>query len=72
MTVKFKEDDQKYEIKNNQLYAMIFNLQYLILDSSSWNGWVIELESIVDEYNDVDIRFLGFHEQWREQLRKQR
>ncbi|WP_019121642.1 hypothetical protein, partial [Brevibacillus massiliensis] len=63
---------KKYEIKNNQLYAMIFNLQYLIIDSSTWNVWVIELESIVDEYNDVDIRLLGFHEQWKEQLRKQR
>lgn len=63
MIVKFREDDKKYEIKNNLLYTMIFNLQHLILDSSSWNVWVIELESIVDEYNDVDIKFLGFHEQ---------
>ncbi|WP_188067055.1 Abi family protein [Brevibacillus brevis] len=71
MIVKFREDDKKHEIKNNLLYAMIFNLQHLILDSLSWNVWVIELESIVDEYNDVDIKLLGFHEQWREQLRKQ-
>ncbi|MFC3773738.1 Abi family protein [Paenibacillus sp. GCM10012303] len=70
VSVKFRELDKAKVIKENQLYAMIFNLKYLVTDISIWKTWVIELESIIEEYNDVDIRLLGFHEEWKEQLEK--
>ncbi|WP_422659821.1 Abi family protein [Paenibacillus sp. EC2-1] len=70
ISVKFKRQDKTKDIKENQLYAMIFNLKYLVTDSSTWNTWVIGLESIIEAYNDVDLRLLGFHEEWKLQLKK--
>ncbi|OPA73468.1 hypothetical protein BVG16_28830 [Paenibacillus selenitireducens] len=69
VSVKFRESDKVNCINEHQLYAMIFNLKYLVIDSSIWNTWVIELEAIIEKYSEVDIRRLGFHEQWKEQLR---
>ncbi|BBI31531.1 Abi family protein [Cohnella abietis] len=61
---RFRHVDKKLEIHENSLFAVIFNLKYLITDNTYWRIWVIKLESLIGEYRDVDIRRLGFKEDW--------
>ncbi|WP_171415254.1 Abi family protein [Paenibacillus alvei] len=68
VNVKFREKDKRFEIRDNQLYAIIFNMQYLIKEDQTWNSWVAELESIIEKYDEVNIRLLGFPEQWKSYL----
>ncbi|MCU6340243.1 Abi family protein, partial [Enterobacter quasiroggenkampii] len=47
VNVKFRKRDKGFEIRDNQLYAIIFNMKYLIKEDQTWNSWVAELESII-------------------------
>lgn len=67
---RFRHVDKNLEIRNNQLFAIIFNLKYLINDYNIWINWVTRLEALIGEYKEVDIRLLGFKEDWYALLSK--
>jgi abortive infection bacteriophage resistance protein len=63
LRIGFRATDRKREISSNELFAVIFNTKYLI-EKATWQNWVIRLEALVGEYHEVDIRYLGFKEDW--------
>lgn len=64
LPVRFRDKDERLEIPDNQLFAVIFNLKYLTQDKQFWRSWVVRLETLVGEFAEVDIRLLGFKEDW--------
>lgn len=69
LDAKFRPTDKKMEIRNRTLFAVIFNLKYLI-NRKTWQSWVTKLEALISEYTEVDVRLLGFNEDWHSLLRK--
>lgn len=62
--VRFRPRDKALEIRENRLFAAIFNLKYLVLNEPTWKNWVTRLEALISGYQEVDIRLLGFPEDW--------
>jgi abortive infection bacteriophage resistance protein len=69
LDIKFRPIDRNLDITNRTLFAVIFNLKYLIKDRK-WISWVTKLEALITEYREVDIRLLGFNEDWHRLLEK--
>lgn len=56
--------DRHLELQGHHLYTQIFILKYFIKDRPIWDSWVTRLESLIEEYDDVDIARMGFKEDW--------
>lgn len=65
--IKFHKKET-VDLRNNLIFGIIYNLKYLATDRSSWRSWVTKLESLVNEYTEVDIRRMGFPEEWHSLL----
>ncbi|GIO15375.1 ABC transporter permease [Cohnella xylanilytica] len=61
---RFRIKDKDLEIRDNYLFAVIFNLKYLITDNGYWRDWLTKLEALIGEYEEVEISRLGFREDW--------
>lgn len=61
---RFRQKDKSLDIREDLLFAVIFNLKYLITDRDHWRHWVTKLEALIGEYTDVDIGRIGFREDW--------
>jgi len=62
---KMLREDHEHNINNNELFSIIYNLKYLITDKTQWESWVIQLEALIEEYNEVDIKLMGFPDEWK-------
>jgi len=69
LDIKFRSADRKFDLRNRTLFAVIFNIKYLITDKK-WKPWLTNLEALIAEYKEVDIRLLGFNEDWYALLSK--
>lgn len=65
--IKYHKDETS-DLRNNLIFGIIYNLKYLTTDRSSWRSWVTKLESLIIEYTEVDIRLMGFPEDWHSLL----
>jgi len=61
---RFRVADKSLELRGDQLFGMIFNLKYIVTDRGIWKDWVTRLEALIGAYEEVDIRLLGFKEDW--------
>jgi len=67
---KLSKKQRMYVENNNSLFAICFVMRYM-LESSSWNNFVINLEALFEEYKGkkVDISLIGFPINWLQILR---
>ncbi len=63
------DESNHLKIDNNQLFAIIYILKKLITDRSEWNSWVTQLEALIEAYPEVELKLIGFKENWVEILR---
>jgi abortive infection bacteriophage resistance protein len=56
-------------IRKNSFFALNLVLKRLITDRSQWKTYVTSLEALIEQYNCVDIKRLGFPEDWQKLLR---
>lgn len=70
MTIKLKLPDQFWSlgVSNNKVFAYIYALKTLIIDSYLWNQFIVRLQDTLNEYDEVYIGDLGFPESWQEVL----
>ena len=43
-------------------------MKHILKDDSRWNLYVQDIEILIDKYEKVDIKTMGFPENWRELL----
>jgi abortive infection bacteriophage resistance protein len=67
---RFRIEDKGLDIRSETLFAVVYNLKYLINDRMLWRNWVTKLEALISEYNEVNIKHLGFKEDWFSLLNK--
>lgn len=62
----------KSGINNNRIFAVLLCLKYLLKTDVYWNLFVDKIEILFEKYENVDIRTMGFPENWKELLESDR
>lgn len=55
-------------IKNDRIFAVILCLKHLLNKNSHWLSFVTTLEALIEKYDDVNIKSMGFPENWKSLL----
>ena len=55
-------------IGNNRMYGILLCMKHILKNDSRWNLYVQDIEILIDKYEKVDIRTMGFPENWKELL----
>jgi len=56
------------EIWSKQLFSLLVVLKYLVSDSFDWNNFIQSLNALLDENKFVDIKAMGFPDDWEKWL----
>ena len=57
-------------IGNNRLFATLICMKYLLSIDDKWMAFVSDIEELFNKYPNVDIKTMGFPENWKEYLTK--
>ena len=55
-------------IGNNRIFGVLLCLKHLLKGDDHWNLFVDKIELLFDKYESVDIKTMGFTENWKELL----
>lgn len=55
-------------IGNNRMFGILLCMKHILQNDSRWNLYVQDIETLIDKYEKVDIRTMGFPENWKELL----
>lgn len=69
---KLYKADMKKGIKNDRIFAGIYIMGRLSNDKDEWEHFVTKLAALIEQYDAVDLKYLGFPEDWEDLLRKMR
>lgn len=61
--------DRKIGIKNDTVFASIYVIGRLSKDKMEWRHFVTKLAALIEEYEVVDLRCIGFPKDWETILR---
>ena len=59
-------------IGNNRIFGVLLCLKHLLKNDSHWNIFVENIELLFEKYESVDIKTMGFPENWKELLEMQK
>lgn len=65
--ILYKEYSQA-GIGNNRIFGVLLCLKHLLKSDSHWKLFVEEIELLFEKYEQVDIKTMGFTENWKELL----
>lgn len=69
ITPKLFKSDIKKGIKNNSIFANIYIMGRLSRDKIEWGNFVTGLSALIEEYEIIDLKHLGFPSEWERILR---
>lgn len=69
VTPKLFKSDKKRGIENDTVFANIYIMGRLTNDRSEWCCFVRELSRLIQKYDIVDLKYLGFPDDWESILR---
>jgi abortive infection bacteriophage resistance protein len=55
-------------IGNNRIFGILLCMKHILKDDSHWNLYVQDIENLIDKYEKVDIKTMGFPKNWKELL----
>ena len=55
-------------IGNNRVYGVLLCMKYLLKNDLHWNMFVDKIEMLFDKYQSVQIKTMGFPDNWKELL----
>jgi abortive infection bacteriophage resistance protein len=65
---RIPKEAENLELGRHDLLVVIYAMKKLMTNKASWLNWVIELQALLEAYPEVDIRLMGFKENWHEIL----
>ncbi len=69
ITPKLFKSDIKKGIKNDSIFANIYIMGRLSRDKIEWENFVTQLSALIEEYEIIDLKYLGFPCEWERILR---
>lgn len=70
ITPKLFKVAKKKGIKNDTIFADIYIIGRLSNDKEEWEHFVTNLSALIEQYTVVELKYLGFPEDWENILRK--
>jgi abortive infection bacteriophage resistance protein len=61
---RLDSDDRALGFDASRVFAAIFLMKKLYVDEQAWNYFVINLQALVDQYDEVDCNLMGFCKEW--------
>jgi abortive infection bacteriophage resistance protein len=55
-------------IGNNRMFGILLCMKHILKNDSHWNLYVQDIETLIDKYEKVDIKTMGFPKNWKELL----
>ena len=65
--ILYKEYSQA-GIGNNRMFGVLLCMKQILKCDSHWNLYVNKIEELVDKYEKVDVKTMGFPDNWKELL----
>ena len=56
-------------ISNNRIFGVLLCLKQLLKNDRHWNLFVDNVELLFDKYEHVDMKTMGFPQNWKELLK---
>jgi len=55
-------------ICNNRMFGVLLCMKHILKNNSHWNIYVDQIEMLIDKYENVNIKTMGFPQNWKELL----
>ena len=55
-------------IGNNRIFCILLCMKHILKNDTHWNFYVQDIETLIDKYEKVDIKTMGFPENWKDLL----
>ena len=55
-------------IGNNRMFGVLLCMKQILKSDKHWNLYVDQIEMLIDKYEKVDVKTMGFPENWKELL----
>ncbi|SEA10974.1 Abortive infection bacteriophage resistance protein [Oribacterium sp. KHPX15] len=65
--ILYKEYSQA-GIRNNRMFGVLLCMKHILKKDTHWNLYVNKIEDLINKYEKVDVRTMGFPENWKELL----
>ena len=65
--ILYKEYTEK-GIGNNRMFGVLLCMKHILKNNSHWNIYVDQIEMLIDKYENVDVKTMGFPQNWKELL----
>lgn len=59
---------RKAGIGSNRIFGVVLCMMQLLKEDKQWKLFVDEIELLIDKYEGIDIKTMGFPENWKELL----
>ena len=56
-------------IGNNRIFGILLCMKQILKNDAHWNQYVDQIEMLIDKYEKVDVKTMGFPKNWKELLR---
>ncbi len=68
-TPSLYKNDRQLGVRNNRIFAILVCMKYLLSDDKAkFTQFLDEVELLIEKYEHVDIKTMGFPDNWREVL----
>jgi len=65
--ILYKEYSQA-GIGNNRMFGVLLCMKQILKNDSHWNLYVNEIAELIDKYEKVDVKTMGFNDDWKKLL----
>lgn len=55
-------------IRNDRIFSILLCLKHLLIKDPHWLSFIITVEALIEKYDNIDIKSMGFPENWKELL----
>lgn len=55
-------------IRNNRIFGILLCMKHILKNDKHWNLYVDQIELLIDKYEKVDVKTMGFPDNWKELL----
>jgi len=59
-------------IKNNRIFGVLLCMKHLLKEDSHWKLFVQDIETLIEKYEGIDIKTMGFPTNWQAMLLEQK
>ncbi|TCS82514.1 Abi family protein [Tepidibacillus fermentans] len=70
ITPRLDKKDKMKGINNNSIFSVLYIMGKVYLNKPAWESFVTNIKALIEEYENVDIKLMGFPAKWEMLLRQ--